>query len=74
MEEIQRDYARAATIAGDLSYRITTMEADLRAAHRSMKQLNIEAKGVDNAKHNEGVNGTASEVSPVSAEGSEAKI
>ena len=70
MEEIQREYARAATVAGDISYRLNAMEADLRAAHRNMKQLNIEAKGVENAKHNQSIDASTSEVPAASAEGS----
>ncbi len=53
MEEVQQEYAKAATVAGDIGYRITVMQEDLRKAQRKMRQLNIEAQGIQNTKANE---------------------
>lgn len=52
-EEVQQDYMKAAAIAGDLGYRITTNKEELRKAERRMRQLNIEMSGIANAKANE---------------------
>lgn len=51
-EQVQQDYVKAATIAGDIGYRITTMKDDLRKAERRMRQLNVEAQGIANAEAN----------------------
>jgi hypothetical protein len=61
IEEVQQDYAKAATVAGDIGYRITTMREDLRKTERRMRALNTEAQGIANAKANaekEAANGT----------------
>lgn len=55
MEEIQRDYAATATQLGDLTYRVSAIEEDMRGLKRKMRQLNTEARGIENAKHNAAV-------------------
>lgn len=61
MEEIQKDYAAAATTLGDVEYRIAVMEEDSRKIRRKMRQLNIEAQGVKNAEENKKLEEAASE-------------
>lgn len=51
--EVQREYAETATVAGDISYRITVMQEDLRKTQRKMRQLNVEARGISNQEENE---------------------
>lgn len=60
-EEVQTEYARVATMLGDATYRITTLKEDIRKMERKMRQLNVEAQGIANAKANadkEASNGT----------------
>ena len=51
-EEVSTDYAKVATMLGDTNYRITTLREEVRKMERRMRQLNIEAQGIANAKAN----------------------
>ena len=55
MQDVQKDYAAAATQLGDLAYRISAIDEDMRGLKRKMRQLNTEARGIENAKHNESI-------------------
>lgn len=55
IEEIQGDYAKAATQLGDLTYRISVIEEDARSIRRAMRKLNQEAAAIKNAEHNKAV-------------------
>lgn len=53
MEDITAEYNQQCAILGDAQYKLTLMEADVRAMLRRLKNLNAEAKGAAAAASNE---------------------
>ncbi len=46
MEEVQKDYTSQCALLGDAQYKLSVMEADIRAMKRRLKNINAEAKGI----------------------------